>query len=371
MALLSPAFIRGLATTFEGEDLATKLGTEQAQLAGYQLDLQRARAKDQAGDIFAKAMERLWAAAPAQPVSIPTAPQPGAPSVPQTASAPGVPSPTPGTPGLGAPSPGSTQPPPTAQAAPGDGMPSFGAPAMDPYAILRQIQKENPNLPPGVLASVVNDYIMPMMTTQQQSSFKQFKDWLDYHKFSEGEKDKAATLAMQLDRIDAALQIANLSNETKVQLEQMREDAKRQLHAMIVPRLHKISVAFANAQTKRQNILDARERLKKVDPQQLADIKGKIPAELTVDEQAIYNDMKLAKQSLPNLDAVMGQAVSDADAADSTDTTDATDSSSTSKPNKSWDQIYDDAKNAIAQGADAKAVKAQIKAWGGNPDLVN
>ena len=85
MALLSPAFVRGLATTFGGESLATQLAAANQQLEAGQLELTRAKEQDKASQAWAKAMAEIFASSPqGPPVSLPTAPQPGAPSVPQT-----------------------------------------------------------------------------------------------------------------------------------------------------------------------------------------------------------------------------------------------------------------------------------------------
>ena len=231
---------------------------------------------------MAKAMAEIFASSPqGPPVSMPTAPQPGAPSVPQTTGAAGVPVQTPRTSGLGlGVSPlGTPQPPQSPQAAtpaPGGGTPLWDS----PDAIMAQIKRDNPDMPPGVFSAIVNDHLMPLLDQQRQAGYKNFQEQLDILKLRNTEADKLNELYLayaklaetganhqQMEAIKQAMVgIAAMSAQTTAALAQARIE---NYHSEIQDRADKAATGGPKVVAQRNELANAMEMtqdlIKKID----------------------------------------------------------------------------------------------------------
>jgi len=251
MALLSPAFIAGLANTGFGEQFAQQTALANQQLQANALKLQQAQAQQQASNLWAKAISDVLAGSGQAPgITPPVAPQPGQPAV--AGTQPG------GTPLMDVPAGARPQTqadaaagaapaqktalttpkaPPSAQDAISQLLggttttPQLQPPQpspyqqLQPYSILKQIEQDNPDLAPGVLASIVDDHLMPMMSDQQKAQVEQYKMAFDFTKLLDDQKDKVISLALKSADIANRFQLGQDSLELRKEMVGLRADS--------------------------------------------------------------------------------------------------------------------------------------------------
>jgi hypothetical protein len=289
MALLSPAFVQGLAAAGYGQDFANKLAAQQQQLQAGAFEFQQAKEKQQASNLWAKAIAAKLAETSQGPaVTTPMAPQPGQP---QVAGAPGAAAltaaaaPATATPAAAAPvttpqgaATAQTQQTQAAIQTLLDKLQSGQTPTQDdiaaltsavsaqpqapqapppaqtlsPVDILNQIEADNKDLPPGVLTSIIDDHMMPMMSDETKRQLEQARLHLDYDKMSMEQQDKVNGLLFRIQEAMIKQNDWTLSREDRKQqqafMDSMKSDLVQSLVSMRETQQQLLNMDIANKQ---------------------------------------------------------------------------------------------------------------------------
>lgn len=206
-------FVQAMAAAMGGERQAADLAGQNQAIQANQIAIKQAQQQQAASSAWGKAIADILASSGQTAPQPPVAPQPGQPSVPGGGSQAPMP--------MGAPQ-GGAPPGIQAQAAPAAPIqppqsPFASTGALSPGAILQQIQKDNPNLDPGVLSAIVDNHLMPLMSQQQQSNFAQAKQMLDFQKMTLDQQDKVQGLLLKYMDLQDKMQLGTMSIEERAQ----------------------------------------------------------------------------------------------------------------------------------------------------------
>lgn len=238
MALLSPGIIGGLAAGFQGDQMLQELLAKKLQVQAGQRAMVKDTQATTANDIWSKAIMDVLSAnqqGVGAGISAPVAPQPGQVSLPMTQGSAGVPAQAapggapPAAPGAspgdagGAPAPDPTlamlgAPGPAPAPAPAAAQPTLPSDPMDASTLLANIQAQNPGMEAGVLSSIVNDHLMPLLSTQAQAQYKQFQQQLDVQKMRGEQQDRMNNLYFKYDQLQQRAQDKALDRDQQAQL---------------------------------------------------------------------------------------------------------------------------------------------------------
>lgn len=251
------SLVQGLGYGFEGSQLLAEQNIRQSQARLLKDQIDQAEKANQANKVWAKAtMDVLQGTTPQTPQLTP--PAPGQQSQPVTTAPTGqatsFANPTLAALGVQSTAP-AAQPSPT----PTD--------PLSPSAILEKIQTDNPNLDPGVLSSVVNDHLLPLMDQQRQAQYKAFQQQIDLLKLDNAQQDKMNNLFFKYQELDARkeqnaalIEQRGLDREARLQIaaenaaiHQETADLRKQMADTMAP--------YYEARTKRMQALQKKDEI--------------------------------------------------------------------------------------------------------------